>query len=492
MRAPHARGLLRAAASLALAAVTGFAAPVRADDGPTADDLQAALTAGSTLRVDGLPLRVDVLREFYASVRFEPVWGPDPDGVARAGLALEALLGARDHGLTPAHYGVPALRRRAEPATAAMALQRELLLTDGLLRYAVDVRSGRLRPAAAQPDWGIPPPDREEPVRALAEAVEAGTLVAWLESLPPPYEGYARLVTALRALNATADRAGPAARRGVEQQIHQVAVNLERWRWLPRQLESRHLIVNAADATLTVVEDGRVQLTSRVVVGDELHPTPVVRSEVGAIVFNPPWTVPTSIAVDEFLPKLRANPRFLADNDIVILDRKDDPYGLAVNWATVSTDRFPFRLQQRPGGWNPLGRMRFATPNRFDVYLHDTPLPELFQRDDRALSHGCVRVERARELAALVLAGQPAGRPEALEHALGSSTTSVVTVTRTLPVYLLYWTASVDDEGRLRLRDDPYDRDARVATLLARAPGGVPRPVGPTPVSHQPAASLHR
>ena len=134
---------------------------------------------------------------------------------------------------------------------------------------------------------------------------------------------------------------------------------------------------------------------------------------MGAIVFNPTWTVPTSIAVDEFLPKLRANPRFLADNDIAILDRREDPYGLAVDWAAVPTVRFPFRLQQRPGGGNPLGRMRFATPNRFDVYLHDTPLPELFLRTDRALSHGCVRVEQARDLAALVLSGQSAGGTDA-------------------------------------------------------------------------------
>ena len=226
-----------------------------------------------------------------------------------------------------------------------------------------------------------------------------------------------------------------------------------------------------------------MRLTSRVVVGDELHPTPVVRSDLGAIVFNPPWTVPTSIVVDEFLPKLRANPRFLADNDMVILDRREDPHGLAVDWAAVPAERFPFRFQQRPGGWNPLGRIRFATPNRFDVYLHDTPLPELFQRADRALSHGCVRVEQARELAALVLAGQPAGRPEALERAMSAGATSVVTVARPLPVYILYWTAFVDDEGRLQLRDDPYDRDSRVAAALARSPMAAARPGGPARAS---------
>ena len=467
-----------------------------AADGPTANDLRAALESGPALRVDGQPLRTEVLREFYGSIRFEPVWGPDPGGAARTALALDALLGARDHGLVPAHYGLASLRRRAEPATPAAAVQRELLLTDALLRYAVDLRVGRLRPAAAQPDWGIPPPEREDPVAELVEAIEAGTLASWLEALPPPHEGYARLVAALRSLHATADRTGARAGAGpVDPRVRQVAVNLERWRWLPRRLESRYLAVNAADATLVVVEDGRVRLTSRVVVGDELHPTPVVRSEMGAIVFNPPWTVPTSIVVDEFLPKLRANPRFLADNDIVILDRRDDPHGLAINWTAVPAERFPFRLQQRPGGWNPLGRIRFASPNRFDVYLHDTPLPELFQRADRALSHGCVRVEQARELAALVLAGQAAGRQEVLERAMASGATSVVTVARPLPVYLLYWTAFVDDESRLQLRDDPYDRDPRVAAALARAPVTLPRPGNParTPASGQGAgASIHR
>ena len=490
-RAPSMAARLRFAKTLVLAALLVSGLPVQAADAPTADDVRAALDSGSAPRVDGQPLRAEVLREFYASIEFEPVWGTDPGGVARSTLAIDALRGARDHGLVPAHYGLAALRRRAEPASLAMAVQRELLLTDSLLRYAVDVRAGRLRPAAAQPDWDIAPPDREDPVRELAQAVEAGTLGAWLEGLPPTHAGYARLVTALRALHAAADRAGGTA---ADSKMRQIAVNLERWRWLPRRFESRHLVVNTADATMAVIEDGKVRLASRVVVGDELHPTPVVRSELGAIVFNPTWTVPTSIVVDEFLPKLRANPRFLADNDIVILDRREDPYGVAIDWTAVPTTRFPFRLQQRPGGWNPLGRMRFATPNRFDVYLHDTPLPELFQRDDRALSHGCVRVERARELAALVLAGQPTGRPDALTRAMAPGAPSVVTVARPLPVYLLYWTAFVDDEGRLQLVGDPYDRDARVAAGLARVSVVAARPDGAGRISGsgQAAGTLRR
>ncbi len=466
-------------AGIALAGLASLGPPAHAVEWPAAADLRAALESPDALRVDGQPLRTGVLRELYTALAFEPIWGADAGGAARAALALEALHGARDHGLRPAHYGLAALKRRAEPSTLGAALERELLLTDALLRYAVDVRAGRLRPGAVQADWGLPPPVREDPVRELAEAVETGTLAAWLEALPPPHEGYARLVDALRALH-TAPARGGGAPSSVAAQARQVAVNLERWRWLPRRLEPRHIVVNAADATLAVVEDGRVRLTSRVVVGDELHPTPVVRAEVGAVVFNPPWTVPTSIVVDEFLPKLRANPRFLADNEITILDRPQDPYGLAIDWTAMRAERFPLRLQQRPGGWNPLGPIRFASPNRFDVYLHDTPLPELFQRADRALSHGCVRVERAQELAALVLSGQPAGRRETLERAMGNGVTSVVRVTRPLPVYLLYWTAFVDDEGRLQLPEDVYDRDGRVAAALARSPGGPARPTGTT------------
>jgi murein L,D-transpeptidase YcbB/YkuD len=491
----HVLALRRAGAGLALAGLAGLALVAHAADGPTADDLRAALESGSSLRVDGQPLRGDVLREFYAAVGFEPVWGPDPRGAARAALALESLLGARDHGLAPAHYGLTALRRRAEPSSPVAAVERELLLTDAVLRYAVDLRAGRLRPAAVQPDWGILPPLRDDPVRELAEAIEAGTLAAWFEALPPAHAGYVRLVAALRALHTAAERAAAGARSAgqADPRMRQLAVNLERWRWLPRHLEPRHLVVNAADATLAVVEDGRVRLASRVVVGDELHPTPVVRAEVGAVVFNPTWTVPTSIVVDEFLPKLRANPRFLVDNDIVILDRRQDPHGLTIDWAAIPAGRFPFRFQQRPGGFNPLGRIRFASPNRFDVYLHDTPLPELFLRADRALSHGCVRVERAQELAALVLAGQAAGRREGLERAMASGVTSVVAVARPLPVYLLYWTAFVDDEGRLQVRDDPYDRDARVAAALARSPFPARSTVpGRTPAAGPGAALDHR
>ena len=187
--------------------------------------------------------------------------------------------------------------------------------------------------------------------------------------------------------------------------IRQIELNLERWRWLPRDLGRRYVTVNAADATLQVMEDGRAVLASRVVVGDLRHPTPVVQTRIDAVILNPPWNVPMSIAVEEILPRLRRRPGYLADNDIVIRDRREtDPFGRAIDWRSVPADACPFQLQQQPGPKNLLGRIKFDTPNRFDVYLHDTPIRSLFERMARTASHGCVRVEQARQLAAYLLA----------------------------------------------------------------------------------------
>jgi murein L,D-transpeptidase YcbB/YkuD len=273
--------------------------------------------------------------------------------------------------------------------------------------------------------------------------------------------------------------------------IQQITLNLERWRWLPRDLGPRYVTVNAADAMLRVVEDDRTVLASRVVVGDLQHPTPVVQARLDAVVLNPKWNLPTSIAAREILPRLRENRRYLAENDIVIMDRREsDPFGLAVDWSTVSAEAFPFRLQQQPGPDNPLGRIKFDVPNRFDVYLHDTPARGLFARSVRTASHGCIRVERADELAALVLAdGTGRWTPKRLAEAIAGGSSPRVAVARPLPVYILYWTAFVGVDGAAQFRDDVYGRDARLAAALLverSAPGrDLARTIGGCPTSRE-------
>jgi murein L,D-transpeptidase YcbB/YkuD len=188
----------------------------------------------------------------------------------------------------------------------------------------------------------------------------------------PSLEAAVRRFQARHGLAADA-LVGPLTRRALNvppaARIRQIELNLERWRWLPRDFGPRYVTVNAAAAMLTMVDESRVVLASRVVVGDPGHPTPVLEARIRGLVLNPAWTIPESIVAEEILPELRRNPQHLVDHDIVILDRLDtDPYGLAANWSPPS-DRGPLpRLQQRPGPTNPLGRIKFDLPNR--VYLH--------------------------------------------------------------------------------------------------------------------------
>ena len=314
-----------------------------------------------------------------------------------------------------------------------------------------DVRIPLLRRRLAAEDDPVSPMSREDYDPALENAVRRFQARHGLD-----VDGIIGPGT-LRALTV------PAADR-----IRQIEMNLERWRWLPRDLGRRYITVNAADATLQVIEDGRAVLVSRVVVGDLRHPTPVVQTRVDAVILNPPWNVPMSIAVEEILPRLRRSPGYLADNDIVILDtRETDPYGRAIDWPSVPSGAFAFQLQQRPGPRNPLGRIKFETPNRFDVYLHDTPVRSLFTRMARTASHGCVRVEQARQLAAYVLAGAGTSwSPRTIDEAIGTGHTQRIPVRRQLPVYLLYWTAFVDADGTVHFLDDVYGRDRRLAAAL--------------------------
>jgi murein L,D-transpeptidase YcbB/YkuD len=274
----------------------------------------------------------------------------------------------------------------------------------------------------------------------------------------------------------------------------QIALNLERWRWLPRDLGRHYVVVNAADAMLHVVLDGQTVLASRVVVGDVRHPTPVVRAWMAAIILNPRWSVPTSIAVAEILPRIRENARYLAENHMIIQERREsDPFGLAIDWATIPSDPFPFRLQQEPGPDNPLGRIKFDIPNRFDVYLHDTPTRSLFMRPVRTASHGCIRVERADDLALHVLTdGTGRWTKRRLEETIASAGSSRIVLARPLPVYILYWTAFAGPDGAVQFRDDVYGRDRRLADMLISrvdtSGPAAPGRVGGCPTPEQSAA----
>ncbi len=243
---------------------------------------------------------------------------------------------------------------------------------------------------------------------------------------------------------------GPATRAALDvspaTRVTQIEANLERLRWLPRELPAERVEVNIAAAEAALIKAGHTPLRMRVVVGDLSHKTPMFASRLEAVVFNSPWNVPASIARDELLPREARDPGYLARNNFV---------------------RVAGRLQQRPGPNNSLGQIKFDLPSLFGVYLHDTPGKAAFQRPVRALSHGCVRLEKPRELALALLT--PQGWREAeVTAAIAAGGTRRVSLERPVPLFVVYQTAMVE-EGRIRFVPDVYGWDAKLTASLAGA-----------------------
>jgi murein L,D-transpeptidase YcbB/YkuD len=255
----------------------------------------------------------------------------------------------------------------------------------------------------------------------------------------------------------------------VSRRVAQIIANMERWRWMPRSFETHYVWVNVAEAMLQLIDNGDQVLTSRVIVGNPRTPSPIFRAEITGVTANPPWDVPLSIARNEMLPRLRKDRRYLADRNMVLMNGPEgDPHGLAINWTTISRDRFPYKIRQLPGPDNALGAVKLELPNRFSVYLHDTPGRNLFERADRFLSHGCIRVQEIVPLASYILAHNSTNGPDALADAIVTGNTKFLSLSSPLPVYILYWTAVVNGDGSFGFRNDIYDRDEQLIVALER------------------------
>jgi murein L,D-transpeptidase YcbB/YkuD len=259
----------------------------------------------------------------------------------------------------------------------------------------------------------------------------------------------------------------------VERRVEQLELNLERWRWLPKDLGRRHIIVNIAAYELEVVDGDSVALSMRVVVGRPYDRTPVLSDTMRYLVLNPYWHVPRDLAVDELLPKARRDPSYLAHNKMRIFPaggtdaREVDP--TTINWSAMTPSRFPFQLRQDPGPRNALGRIKFMFLNKYHVYLHDTPAGSLFAEAQRDFSHGCIRIEHPIELAVYLLRQDPRWTRDSLLLALDEAVDRSVPLPEPMPIHLLYWTAWADMDGTIQFRRDIHGRDAPLLAAL-RAP----------------------
>lgn len=256
----------------------------------------------------------------------------------------------------------------------------------------------------------------------------------------------------------------------IAQRMAQVALNLERWRWMPDDLGDRHIRVNVPRFYVEAIEHGRPVLSIRAIVGKEGDETPIFSESMTHVVLSPYWNIPPTIAADETLPAMERDPEYLQRNNIEVVrvagseTEVIDPADL--DWSDEETMK-GVAFRQRPGSDNALGFVKFMFPNPYNVYIHDTPADGLFQRLGRTLSHGCVRIEDPVGFATYVLRDQPQWTRDAIMEAMHAGTEKHVKLTAAIPVHIVYFTAWADEKGGLHFREDVYGFDAVKKTRTA-------------------------
>ncbi len=387
------------------------------------------------LLVAGERLDTGHLRRFYARRGFQPVWATRP---AQANALVSTVMRASDHGMDPEAFHASLLQRRA----AFPPLRRELLTTHAILAYADALATGAV-PATLRKDSEALTPDPTDVAAALDAAIDRPDPVAAIEALAPSTQTYQALRQALRRHRSAAPSRG----RPVVNRLRDIEVNLERQRWLPRSLPPDRVWVNVADQQLTLFRANRPVFATRVIVGDEVErsQSPEFRATIEASFYNPPWVIPRDIVEEEIVPRIIRDPGYLARNNMVLRDNGE--------------------VEQLPGPTAGLGLIMFDMPNRFDVYLHDTPEKMLFNRGNRRISHGCIRVQNPLEFAALLMQ-QPRN---AISQGIAMGGTTRHPLPTPVPVFVLYQTAFADGAGTVQFRPDFYNRDADLWQRLRRS-----------------------
>ncbi len=249
----------------------------------------------------------------------------------------------------------------------------------------------------------------------------------------------------------------------VKRKIDQIRVNLERSRWISRNLPEEFIVVDIAGFRVYHYQNFNIDWTSKVQVGKFFRKTPVFNSQIKYLVFNPTWTVPPTILKEDIIPKIKKNPEYLHKMKISVIDRKGrilDPS--SVDWSKYSGKNVPYTFRQEPGPHNALGRIKFIFPNKHFIYLHDTPSRSLYAHKDRTFSSGCIRVEKNIELAEILLNNPEKWNQQNIRNLIDTLKTKKVNLSKPMPVSLLYWTVRFDEKGKIIFKKDVYDRDRAV------------------------------
>ncbi|WEK04840.1 MAG: L,D-transpeptidase family protein [Candidatus Devosia phytovorans] len=443
---------------------------------------------------------------------------------------LKLFESAESEGLRPSDYLTPDLDPTGAKGDPAKLAQLETAFSGATLRYATHIYTGRIAPQSVDANLDVQPKKLDE-AALLVELATSKDPVKVLAALEPTHPEFLALKAALASFDGTQpDRpaqiaTGPSLKPGmtdarvpalrarlnlppVEGMLYDdhmveamklfqtaekldvdgvmgpatlvalnggqpitkadIIANMERWRWLPRDLGEFNVFVNIPEFRLAINRGQTEEYTTRVVVGSVKNQTPIFSDNIRHVVVNPYWNVPSSIIKGEIAPAVMRNPAYTDNQNMDLLYNGDVVSPWQVNWGAVSSTNFPFRVRQRPGPGNALGQIKFLFPNKHDVYLHDTPSKGLFGRAARALSHGCVRVEDPMAFAGALMANEPNISRASLEGMFGPAEKWVNPETQ-IPVHLAYFTVRVDDNGELKGFGDIYGHNAKLIAAMGLA-----------------------
>lgn len=438
--------------------------------------------AGGRLRGLRWPVISDVVRDLrlvYDGAQM-PLWLRDGRPTSSARSAIRTLELVEGMGLRPSDYDAAQLAALARllidsVASPASAGRFEAMLSVSVARVLATLQWGRVNPRDAHAAFRIPHGDYNLP--AAIRAMAAGTdPTAIFNDAEPPLLHYRLLKAQLARYREMArDSTASAPRKRMATRITQMELSLERWRWLPHSFPGRVIIVNIPEFRLHAFDrlsaDSVAAFSMDVVVGEAFdHKTPVFMKELEHLAFSPYWEVPSSIARKEIKPKALRSPSYLARNHYVLLRGEQEVPATAANIGAMGAS---VRVRQLPGADNALGRVKFVFPNPHNVYMHDTPVQSVFERERRDLSHGCIRLSQPVQLARWVLRDRPEWTQERLDSAMTRSTPLNVPVAERIPILVLYGTAYAERDGTMRFYNDLYGHDRRLTALLAR---GYPYP----------------
>ncbi|PIW60424.1 L,D-transpeptidase family protein [Shewanella sp. CG12_big_fil_rev_8_21_14_0_65_47_15] len=503
------------------------------------------IAIGERAQIDNTQIiSAKLVSRIYQVRQYEPLWN-DRD---YAGTLLNVLKNADDEGLAKEDYHYPRLMELYSQLTATnwhdeqQSKVFEILLTDGIITYAIHLLNGKINPSMLGKTWNYDETqlDFDTTLKQLETHIQSHTIADAIAGLAPniapyhelkrylahyrdlakryPFEaipytevikpgashpslaaigkrlselGYSDETTTDNAVITTYDNAlenrirrfqtdhsltadgiigaGTMAALNVPyaRRVEQIRINLERARWLSADLTENYLIINLAGYELLLFKDNALSWRTDIIIGKVNTKTPLFKSKLKYLVVNPTWTVPRSI-FPEIIGHVRKDPDYLKKKHFNVVEGSGTPVNVDhIDWQTTSPKNFPYWFVQQPGNDNSLGQVKFIFPNQYAIYLHDTPSKKLFERTDRAFSHGCIRVKDPLVLADKLLSANGNWTPASLSEKLAEGKTENIFLDEPLDILIMYWTVSTR-EGKLRFYNDIYQRDPVLIEALNR------------------------